>query len=142
MDTTLPWITFNGFTPHVVVLCAVTCCLLCISALVSGAETSFFSLSHNDVRRFGIEPPVELGGRGHIAGLEKRAAHKDHPLDQRHDVRGLEHGQRQIAARAYLRNGDLSGVFPHLFNDEIHRMTGIGARLRLFAVALPINLLP
>ena len=52
MDTTLPWITFNGFTPHVVVLCAVTCCLLCISALVSGAETSFFSLSHNDVRRF------------------------------------------------------------------------------------------
>ena len=34
---------------------------------------------HNDARRFRIEPPVELGGRGHIAGLEKRAAHKDHP---------------------------------------------------------------
>lgn len=33
-------------------LCAVTLCLLCVSALVSGAETSFFSLSHNDVRRF------------------------------------------------------------------------------------------
>lgn len=29
----------------------VTVCLLCISALVSGAETSFFSLSHNDVRQ-------------------------------------------------------------------------------------------
>lgn len=28
---------------------------------------------HNDARRFGIEPPVELGGRGHIAGLEKRS---------------------------------------------------------------------
>ncbi len=28
-----------------------TLCLLCISALVSGAETSFFSLSHNDIRR-------------------------------------------------------------------------------------------
>ena len=25
--------------------------LLCVSALVSGAETSFFSLSHNDIRR-------------------------------------------------------------------------------------------
>ena len=48
----LPWITFNGFTPHVIVLCAVTVALLCVSALVSGAETSFFSLSHNDVRRF------------------------------------------------------------------------------------------
>ena len=33
-------------------LCAVTCCLLCISALVSGAEPSFSSLAHNDVRRF------------------------------------------------------------------------------------------
>ena len=32
-------------------LCAVTFCLLCVSALVSGAETSFFSLSHNDIRR-------------------------------------------------------------------------------------------
>lgn len=32
-------------------LCAVTLCLLCVSALVSGAETSFFSLSHNDVNR-------------------------------------------------------------------------------------------
>ncbi len=31
-------------------LCAVTFCLLCVSALVSGAETSFFSLSHNDIR--------------------------------------------------------------------------------------------
>lgn len=31
-------------------LCAVTLCMLCISALVSGAETSFFSLSHNDIR--------------------------------------------------------------------------------------------
>lgn len=33
-------------------LCAVTLGLLCISALVSGAETSFFSLSHNDVQCF------------------------------------------------------------------------------------------
>lgn len=52
MDNSLSWITFNGFPPAVAVLCAVTFCLLCLSALVSGAETSFFSLSHNDVRRF------------------------------------------------------------------------------------------
>ena len=32
-------------------LCAVTLGLLCVSALVSGAETSFFSLSHKDIRR-------------------------------------------------------------------------------------------
>ncbi|WP_302604167.1 gliding motility-associated protein GldE [uncultured Alistipes sp.] len=46
-----PWIHFNGFSAHIAVLCAVTLVLLCISALVSGAETSFFSLSHNDVQR-------------------------------------------------------------------------------------------
>ena len=45
------WIAFNGVTPHTVVLCVVSLCLLMVSALVSGAETSFFSLSHNDVRR-------------------------------------------------------------------------------------------
>lgn len=38
-------------TTHTVVLCIVSLCLLMVSALVSGAETSFFSLSHNDVRR-------------------------------------------------------------------------------------------
>lgn len=45
------WIAFNGVTTHTVVLCIVSFCLLMVSALVSGAETSFFSLSHNDVRR-------------------------------------------------------------------------------------------
>lgn len=45
------WIEFHGFTPHIAVLGAVTLFLLCISAMVSGAETSFFSLSHNNVRR-------------------------------------------------------------------------------------------
>ncbi len=34
------------------VMCFMTVCLLCVSALVSGAETSFFSLSHNDIQRF------------------------------------------------------------------------------------------
>lgn len=52
MENSLSWIAFNGFSPAVAVLCAVTLCLLCLSALVSGAETSFFSLSHNDVRCF------------------------------------------------------------------------------------------
>lgn len=51
MDNTTHWITYNGFSAHLIVLCVVTLCLLCVSALVSGAETSFFSLSHNDVRR-------------------------------------------------------------------------------------------
>lgn len=51
MDNTTHWITYNGFSAHLIVLCVATLCLLCVSALVSGAETSFFSLSHNDVRR-------------------------------------------------------------------------------------------
>ncbi len=50
-EASYSWIAFHGFTPHVIVLCVVTLCLLSVSALVSGAETSFFSLSHNDVRR-------------------------------------------------------------------------------------------
>ena len=51
MEEAHSWIAFNGFEAHIAVLCAVTFCLLCVSALVSGAETSFFSLSHNDIRR-------------------------------------------------------------------------------------------
>jgi gliding motility-associated protein GldE len=47
-----PWIIFNGFSTHIVIRCVATLLLLCVSALVSGAETSFFSLSHNDVQRF------------------------------------------------------------------------------------------
>ncbi len=43
---------FNGFSVEVLVMCLLTVCLLSVSALVSGAETSFFSLSHNDVQRF------------------------------------------------------------------------------------------
>ncbi|MDE5622077.1 MAG: DUF21 domain-containing protein, partial [Alistipes sp.] len=45
------WIQFNGFTGPIATLCLVSLLLLCLSALVSGAETSFFSLSHNDVHR-------------------------------------------------------------------------------------------
>ncbi|MDE5730348.1 MAG: gliding motility-associated protein GldE [Alistipes sp.] len=37
-------------TPHVWVLCGITLLLLSVSALVSGSETAFFSLSANDVR--------------------------------------------------------------------------------------------
>ncbi len=51
LEDTTHWITYYGFTTHLVVLCAVSFVLLCISALVSGAETSFFSLTHNDVHR-------------------------------------------------------------------------------------------
>lgn len=52
----MPWITCNGFEPRIAVLGAVTLFLLCISALVSGAETSFFSLSHNDIRNLRERP--------------------------------------------------------------------------------------
>lgn len=37
-------------TPHVWVLCGITLFLLSVSALVSGSETAFFSLSANDLR--------------------------------------------------------------------------------------------
>ncbi len=37
-------------------MCVVSVLLLCISALVSGAETSFFSLSHNDIQRLKQQP--------------------------------------------------------------------------------------
>ncbi|MCM1150884.1 MAG: gliding motility-associated protein GldE [Alistipes sp.] len=51
-----PWILFEGFSPRLVVLCVVTVGLLCLSALVSGAETSFFSLSHKDVQQLRARP--------------------------------------------------------------------------------------
>ena len=51
MEEAHPWIAYNGFSPQIAVLCAVTLGLLCVSALVSGAETSFFSLSHKDIHR-------------------------------------------------------------------------------------------
>ena len=38
-------------SPRIAVMCAAACCLLLVSALVSGAETAFFSLSRSDVRR-------------------------------------------------------------------------------------------
>lgn len=43
-------ITLHAATPEVWALLAVTVALLCISALVSGSETAFFSLTHADVR--------------------------------------------------------------------------------------------
>lgn len=38
-------------TVHIAVMCGIMFCLLLVSALVSGAETAFFSLSHAEVRR-------------------------------------------------------------------------------------------
>ena len=56
MEETLSWITFNGFTAHEAALGATALVLLCVSALVSGAETSFFSLTHNDVQQLKKNP--------------------------------------------------------------------------------------
>ncbi len=47
----MDWIIFQGISPEVIGMGIATLCLLCLSALVSGAETSFFSLSHNDIQR-------------------------------------------------------------------------------------------
>ncbi len=45
-------ITINDFsTSHVVMLCIVSVVLLILSAIVSGSETAFFSLNHNDIKR-------------------------------------------------------------------------------------------
>ena len=52
----VPWIIFNGFPAHILFFGILAFVLLCISARVSGAETSFFSLSHNDVQRFKQHP--------------------------------------------------------------------------------------
>ncbi len=56
MEDTTHWILFNGIAAHQIVLCAITLVLLCISALVSGAETSFFSLTHSDVHELKKNP--------------------------------------------------------------------------------------
>ncbi|MFI3316380.1 MAG: gliding motility-associated protein GldE [Rikenellaceae bacterium] len=45
-------ITLNDFSPSsVIMLCVVALVLLMISATVSGSETAFFSLNHNDIKR-------------------------------------------------------------------------------------------
>ena len=49
MDT--PFIELQDFGPEVWLWLAATLLLLCVSALASGAETSFFSLTHNDIRQ-------------------------------------------------------------------------------------------
>lgn len=41
-------IIYHGFTPHVITMLIFTCILLAISALVSGSEPAFFSLTHAD----------------------------------------------------------------------------------------------
>lgn len=51
MDSGFSGIVFNGFPPHLIVLSVAAVLLLCVSALVSGSETAFFSLTHSDVHR-------------------------------------------------------------------------------------------
>lgn len=55
-------------SPHIALMCGVTFCLLLISALVSGAETAFFSLSHNDVR--GLRENPSAAGEAVLALLK------------------------------------------------------------------------
>lgn len=68
MEETAHWIAFNGFTPHLVVLCAVSFALLCVSASVSGAETSFFSLTHSDIHRLKQNQSTAAASVLHLLG--------------------------------------------------------------------------
>ncbi len=43
------WLVFNGFESSVLGMMCLTLLLLCLSAFVSGSETAYFSLSHNDL---------------------------------------------------------------------------------------------
>ena len=51
MVETTSWISFYGVTAEVVWMGVATLILLSLSALVSGSETSFFSLSHHDIQQ-------------------------------------------------------------------------------------------
>lgn len=48
--TETAWIVFNGFESSVLGMMCLTLILLCLSAFVSGSETAYFSLSHNDMQ--------------------------------------------------------------------------------------------
>ncbi len=48
--TETAWIVFNGFESSVLGMMCLTLLLLCLSAFVSGSETAYFSLSHNDLQ--------------------------------------------------------------------------------------------
>lgn len=48
--TETAWIVFNGFESSVLGMMCLTLLLLCLSAFVSGSETAYFSLSHNDMQ--------------------------------------------------------------------------------------------
>ena len=48
--TETAWIVFNGFDSSVLGMMCLTLLLLCLSAFVSGSETAYFSLSHNDMQ--------------------------------------------------------------------------------------------
>ena len=50
MDDYLQGVEFLAFTPHLIWMLLVLAALLTVSALVSGSETAFFSLSPGDVR--------------------------------------------------------------------------------------------
>lgn len=50
MEPQFSWITFNGISSQVGMMFVGTIILMSISALVSGAETAFFSLTHSDIK--------------------------------------------------------------------------------------------
>jgi len=80
------------------VLCAVTLGLLCVSALVSGAETSFFSLSHKDIRRLQV-----------VDHQNRRQQHVDIRQQVQHRLRRSGRARLQAAAENSQQAADSQG---------------------------------
>ena len=97
---------------------------------------------HDDLGRLGVDPPVELGGRGDVALLEEGSAHVDHALHEGHDVGGHADGAGEVGEGADGRDGDFVGIGPDGVDDEVDGVLVGGLVLGLHAVAAPVELLP
>lgn len=51
LTTSMEWITFRGFDSSLVGMIVLTILLLCVSALVSGSEAAFFSLTPSEIQQ-------------------------------------------------------------------------------------------
>ena len=76
---------------------------------------------HHLLRGVGVEPPVELGRAGGVAGHVHRAAHVDDLLDQRHDLGVALHRLGDVGQRADGQDGDLARIGFDGVDDEVHR---------------------
>ena len=77
----------------------------------------------------GVVVDVGLGGRRDIA-LGDRAAHDHDFLDERHDARVLEDGQRDVGQRADRDERELPGHLVDHLDDQVGGEAGIGLAAR------------